>query len=336
MKIYLIAFLLIIGILLLSSLSLTLGSVTIPIQKIGAILFSDQEVKESWRLIIFNFRIPKLITACFVGAGLSVSGLLMQTLFRNPLAEPYILGISSGASLGVSIVVLVGGVALQSLMAVLGSWVVIFASIVGSITVMLIITLLASRFKDVAGLLIVGVMIGSATSAIMIMLQYFSNAQQVQDYLIWTLGSLGNVTWEKLPYLIGFVILSISFSFGILNSLNAYLLGEEYAMSLGVNIRKVRFIVILSSSISAAVITAFCGPIGFIGIAVPHFTRILLKTSNHKKVIPISILVGANVMLFCDIIATAPWSETVFPINAITALLGAPIVISVLLKRKGL
>ncbi len=324
-------FLILFGVLLLIFLAdISLGSVTIPIDAIISSLFGSEVEQDSWKRIILDFRLPRAITAVLVGSGLAVCGLQMQVLFRNPLAGPFVLGISSGASLGVALVVL-AGIGLG--WAAFTPWISAIAAAVGSGLVFLLVLVVASRVKDSTTLLIFGLMFGSATGAIVSVLQYFSEAEDIQIYLLWTFGSLGGVTYSDLGILAPLVIIGIGLGFGMVKSLNALLLGETYAGSLGINVKRSRLGIIVSASLLAGVITSFCGPIAFIGIAIPHLTRIILPTSDHKVVYPVTILTGAIALLICDIISQLPGSQLVLPINAVTALVGAPVVIWLVLKK---
>ncbi|MEO1049555.1 MAG: iron ABC transporter permease [Bacteroidota bacterium] len=322
-------------VLILFLLDISLGSVHIPPGDIINILTGGEGEKPTWSAIILQFRLPKALTAILAGAALSISGLQMQTLFRNPLAGPFVLGISSGASLGVAIVVLagaaIGGVFLQS---GLNHWILILAATAGSSAVLFLVVLVSLRIQDSMGLLIIGLMFGSATGAIVSMLQFFSSAEQIQVYLIWTFGSLGGLDWSELYMLLPVVIIGIAIAVSLIKPLNAFLLGEHYAQSLGLNIRKSRNWIIISTSLLAGSVTAFCGPIAFIGLAVPHLGRMLFSTSDHKVLLPATVFIGMIIMLGCDIVSQLPGSQQVLPINAVTSLLGAPVVIWVILRRR--
>jgi len=285
--------------------------------------------------IIMKFRIPKALTAVFAGVALSVSGLQMQTLFRNPMAGPDVLGISSGASLGVAFVIL----GFSSLIPAgnisgLGNWLLIASACAGAGIVMIVIMLLAIRVRDILTVLILGIMIAGGISSIVIILQYFTSETMLRAYVIWTMGSLGNLTPDQLRILGITITAGLLISLVTLKMLNALLLGETYATSIGVNIRFARGLVFLSTSILAGSITAFCGPIGFIGIAVPHIARMLFRTSNHKVLLPATIITGAIVMLLSDIISQLPGSDKVLPVNSVTSLLGIPVVIWVIVKGR--
>ena len=316
-------------------INISLGSVSIPTKEIFSILFGGDSVKESWEIIILNFRLPKAITAILVGSGLSISGLLMQTLFRNPLAGPFVLGISSGASLGVALLILgssvFGGFFLT---ASISNWSLPIAASLGAFLVLSAVIIAANKVRNTMSILIIGLMFGSLTSAIISVLAYFSEAEQIQQYLFWSFGSLGNLSWNELLvfsiiYIIGFLA-----TITIIKPLNSFLLGENYAKSLGINIKKNRTIILLITSLLTGVITAFSGPIAFIGLAVPHITRLFFTTSNHKILIPSVSIIGAIVLLVCDCIAQLPTSEFTLPINAITSLFGAPVVIWLLVRKK--
>jgi iron complex transport system permease protein len=316
--------------------SISLGSVYIPFGKIFAILTGSPAEESGWENIIFQFRLPKAITAILVGSGLGVSGLLMQTLFRNPLAGPFVLGISSGASLGVAVAILAGvsfGTGLAQL-GIGGNWILVFAASLGAFAVLSVVILVSLRIRDSMSLLIIGLMFGSATGAIVSVLQFFSKAESVQAYLIWTFGSLGGLTWEELKIFIPVVAVALAWAYTLSKPLNALLLGDQYARSMGLNIRRIRLIIILVTSLLAGTITAFCGPIAFIGIAIPHITRLIFNTANHRLLFPMVIICGAILMLFCDIIAQVPGREYTLPINAVTSVLGAPVVIWLVIRRK--
>ena len=327
---------LIIGAVLFFLLDLFLGSVKIPFKNIISIILGGIPEKESWSIIILESRLPKAIAAILCGAALSVSGLQMQTLFRNPLAGPYILGISSGAGLGVAIFIMglsFLGVSTSSLVISANSGVII-ASILGSFGVLAILLSIINRLKDIMTVLILGIMIGSVITAIIGIIQYFSQDTQLKSFIMWTMGDLSSITNNQLILLAPVVIVGLGLSFVVSKNLNAYLLGEEYATSLGVNIKQSRIIIILITSILTGSITAYCGPIGFIGIVIPHLARITSNSSDHKILIPLSILLGINVLLIADIISQLPGLEQSLPINSITSLIGIPFIIWIILKNK--
>ncbi|MCB0447652.1 MAG: iron ABC transporter permease [Gelidibacter sp.] len=314
--------------------NVSLGSVSIPTLEIFKSLIGDID-NESWQYIVQDYRLPKAFTAILVGSGLGISGLLMQTLFRNPLAGPFVLGISSGASLGVALVILGSGIfggVFASLL--ISKWSVVIAASLGSFLVLLAVMIVSSRVRDTMAILIIGLMFGSITAAVVSVLSYFSSAEQLQQYIFWGFGSLGNLSWQEL------FIFFIIYSFGIVLSiasikgLNTLLLGENYAKSLGLNLKQSRLVIIIATSLLAGTITAFAGPIAFIGLAIPHMTRQIFNTSNHKTLLPAVFLFGAIVMLICDSIAQLPTSDYTLPINAITSLIGAPVVIWLLLRKR--
>jgi iron complex transport system permease protein len=319
-------------------MNLLLGSVVIPLNQILAIIFNDFVGKESWRIIVIESRLPKAIAAVLSGAALSVSGLQMQTLFRNPLAGPYILGISSGAGLGVALFVMglsILGISLSDFDLIADYGLIIF-SVLGSISVLLILLAVISRLKDVMTVLILGIMIGSVITAIIGIIQYFSFDPQLKSFIMWTMGDLGAVTLSKSRILSIVVGIGLLISFSISKRLNAYLLGEDYAKSLGINIRSTRIIVVLTTAILAGSITAFCGPIGFIGIIIPHIARMLSRSSDHKTLTILSILLGINIMLIADVIAQLPGNDNSLPINSITSLIGIPFIIWIIIKNKSI
>ncbi|SHE90749.1 iron complex transport system permease protein [Psychroflexus salarius] len=316
-------------------LSLSLGSVYIPFLEVLKALSFQTLDNETWQYIIQNYRLPKTITSILVGGALSLCGLLMQTLFRNPLAGPYVLGLSSGASLGVALVVL-GSSSLGFVLSaeISERWVIVLASSLGSFLVMLSILATAKRLKDTMALLIVGLMFSSITSAIVNVLSFFSSSDELQKYIFWSLGSLGNLSWSEIGLLSICCGLGILLSIILIKPLNALLMGEHYATSLGINIKQTRLLVITATCLVAGAITAFTGPIAFIGLAVPHLTRQLVKTTNHIILVPSVVLFGASLLLLCDSIAQLPFSELSLPINAVTSIIGAPVVIWLLVKQK--
>ena len=316
-------------------LNISLGSITIPIKDIFNSIVNGSCSKESWNYIILNYRLPKAIVAILVGIGLSISGLLMQTLFRNPLAGPYVLGLSSGASLGVA-TVLLGAAFLPAFLSefFLSSFGIILASSLGSFLVLLSVLAIAQRLRDTMAILIVGLMFGSLTSAIVGSLTYFSTAEQLQKFTFWSLGNLGNLSWNSIGILCCCVVIGLLLSISSIKPLNALLLGENYAKSLGMNYKKTKYIIIFATSLLAGSITAFAGPIAFIGLAVPHIAKLVFQTSNHKILFWSTLLFGAIIMLICDIISQVPGTEIILPINAVTSIFGAPIVIWLLVRKR--
>lgn len=320
-------------VLLFFILDLFLGSVSLRAADVVGALFSDKH--GHLETIVYKFRLPKAITALVVGIGLSLSGLQMQTIFRNPMAGPDVLGITSGASLGVAFVILgfsgdISNATLQGY----GNWILVASSWAGAGAIMMVILFIATRIKDIMTILILGIMLSSGISALVILMQYFSSESLLKAYVIWTMGSLGNLTTSQLNVLIISVLAGILLSLASSKILNALLLGENYAGSIGLNVKFARIIIFSCTSILAGSVTAFCGPIGFIGIAVPHMARILFRTSDHKILIPGTILLGGAVMLISDIISQLPGSEKVLPLNAVTSLIGIPVVIWVILRNR--
>ncbi len=318
-------------------LNISFGQVAIPVKEVFKTILGSNSSKETWDYIILNFRLPKAITAILVGIGLSISGLLMQTLFRNPMAGPYVLGLSSGSSLGVAFLILGSGILPNFFTEiVLSSSGIIIASIAGSFFVLLLILIVSNALKDTMSILIVGLMFSSFSSAIVSVLSYFSSAEQLQKFSFWSMGNIGNVSWQNIIYLSICVFIGILLSVKSIKLLDGLLLGENYARSLGINIKKTRLLVIFATSILAGSITAFAGPIAFIGLAVPHLAKLLFQTSNHKTLLIATLLIGAILMLFCDTVSQMPGMDFTLPINAITSIIGAPIVIWLILNRKSI
>ncbi|MFI0428031.1 FecCD family ABC transporter permease [Mariniflexile sp. HMF6888] len=335
-KTYKLSFLVLFMILMLCFLTnISLGSVYIPLKDVFNSLIGSSTEQETWQHIIQNYRLPKALTAILVGSGLGISGLLMQTLFRNPLAGPFVLGISSGASLGVALVILgssvFGGIFMTFL---ISKWSIVIAASLGSFLVLLAVLMVSLKVRDTMAILIIGLMFASITAAIVSVLSYFGSAQQLQQYIFWGFGSLGNLSWDELMIFFIIYCLGLIISLASVKSLNTMLLGENYAKSLGLNIKRSRFVIIIATSLLAGTITAFTGPIAFIGLAIPHLTRQVFNTSNHKILLPAVFLFGAIVMLICDSIAQVPNSDYTLPINAITSLVGAPVVIWLLVRKR--
>lgn len=328
-------FLLTLGLVLLFFVNISFGSITIPFKEIYTSLTGGQASKSTWEYIIINYRLPKAITAILVGMGLSISGLLMQTLFRNPLAGPYVLGLSSGASLGVAFVILGASLLPPFLSTILlSSYGVVLASTIGSSFVLLAVLMVSQQIRDTMAILIVGLMFGSFTSAIVGVLTYFSSAEQLQKFTFWSMGNLGNLSWSSILILTVCVGIGLLFSLFSIKPLNALLLGENYARSLGLNFKKTRLIIIFATSILAGSITAYAGPIAFIGLAVPHIAKLVFQTSNHSVLYWSTLLLGASIMLICDVISELPGLEITLPINAVTSIIGAPVVIWLLVRKR--
>jgi iron complex transport system permease protein len=334
-------FLLLLFLLILAfALSLTLGSVSIPLEQVVRILLGGEGDKASWTTILFDFRLPKAVTAALVGAALAVAGLQMQTLFRNPLADPFILGISSGARLGVALVVLgigVGGaLTFVAGLGLFGNLTLALAASLGAGSVLGAVLLVARRVQNTLTLLVIGLMFGYLASAAVTLLIYFSQPERVQVFSLWSSGSFGGVTWEQMSVFAPVALMGLLLGFVMIKPLNALLLGDDYARSLGLNVRRARFWVILSASLLAGVSTAFCGPIWFIGVAVPHVARSLLNTADHRALLPASLLMGASFALIADVIAQLPGSQHILPLNVVMSLFGVPIILWIILRQRQL
>ena len=323
----------------LFALSLGFGSVSIPLDSVLAILWDGAGEKPSWTHIIHSIRLPRALTAVLAGAALSASGLQMQTLFRNPLADPFILGISAGASLGVALVVLGTGVTGGGLLAglgFLGQAGVVAAAVAGAALVLVLVLLVGRRLQHAMTLLILGLMFGYLTGAVVSVLLYFSIPEQVQAYVLWTFGSFGAVTWGQLAILGPVVLAGLGIAGLLVKPLNALLLGETYARSMGLGARRARLWIIASAALLAGAVTACCGPIGFLGVAVPHLCRALFNTSDHRVLLPACLLSGGMLAVAADLVARLPGTQATLPLNAVTALIGAPVVTWIILRRRSL
>lgn len=315
-------------------LDLIIGNVVIPLRELQQMLsFGTKQSSSVFTVIFFEMRLPKALSAILVGAGLSVSGIFMQSLFRNPLAGPFTLGVSSGASLGVALFVMSGAFSGSLFISWLGMSV---SAIIGAFLILSIVLLISYRVSDGVSLLIIGIMLGSLTTAIISILQYFSQAEELQNFIVWTFGSLSGITWQQLKILAPIVLFTCLFSLMLAKPLNALLLSDNYANSIGVNVKQIRFFIIVISGVLAGIITAFAGPIAFIGIAVPHLARNIFQTTNHRILIPAVLLLGSLIMLICDMISQLPIFTGPIPINSVTSLFGAPVVIWVIFRNKRL
>ena len=312
---------------------LLIGNVRIPLTDIAGILFTGQCATDEWITIIREFRLPKAIAAILAGMALSVSGLQMQTVFRNPLAGPYVLGISAGASLGVAIMMMGLGMTAGYITGVASNWMIVLAAFLGASAVLFLIFSVSLRIRDVMTILILGIMFGSITTSLISILQYFSNESVLKSFTVWTMGSLNGVTTEQLKILAPCVFCGLAVSLLTVKSLNAMLLGENYARSLGVNIIASRLLIFFSTGILAGSVTAFCGPIGFVGIAVPHICRIVFRTADQRILLAGSVLAGATVMLISDLISLLPKNGMVLPINSVTAFIGIPVIIWIIVRN---
>lgn len=327
--------LLLLALLLLFVLDLSLGSVRIPLFEIFDILLSRESTQAVWTDIVWDFRMTKALTCVLAGSALAAAGLQMQTLFRNALAGPDVLGLSSGASLAVALIFMNPATGV-SLISTPNPLVVSIAASLGCLGVLIIMLWVARKLQDHVSLLIVGLMVGAATSSIVSVLQYISKAEEMQVYILWTFGSLGGLNWGEIQVLATALFFGVALAFASIKSLNAWLLGDHYAKSLGINMERSRVTIILSASILTGAVTAFCGPIAFVGLAVPHLTRLVIDSHNHKTLIPAVLVGGAALLLFCDIISQLPGTAYVLPINALTALIGAPVVIWIIIRNKKL
>ncbi len=312
-------------------LDLIFGSVSIPLKTALSALFGNGT--ESDVQIIQNIRLPKAITAVLSGMALSVCGILMQTLFRNPLAGPYVLGVNSGANLGVALVMLSSSFIGMELNSFLSDLSIVTAAVIGALTVLLLVMAVAKKIKNNTGLLLAGIMLGQMVAAVQSLLEYFSDAESLKSFVLWNMASISNTTLSDLILLAPLVIILCVLSLLLMKRLDVLLLGEDYANSLGLNVKQLRLVIIITTGVLSGVVTAFCGPIAFIGIAIPHLSRLFLKTSLHKYIIPASIILGPCVMLLCDIICQLPANGVLLPLNVITSVIGAPVVLYLLLKN---
>lgn len=325
--------------LVLFLLTIAAGSVTIPLDDVVRVLLGAEPDRPPWATIVTDIRLPRAVTAALAGAALGVGGLLMQTLFRNPLADPFILGVSAGASLGVALVVLLAGTAGTTLvggLGVFGNLGVAGAAAAGAATVTVAVLLVSRRMTSPATVLIVGLMFGYATAAVVSVLIHsgFGRFERVRAYIAWGFGSFGGTTWSQLQILGPCVVAGLVLAVLLTKQLNALLLGDRYASSMGVNVGRARVVVVLAASMLAGVVTAFCGPIAFVGVAVPHMARGLLRTSDHRLLVPAVVVVGGVVALAAGLVAQLPGQDATLPLNAVTSLIGAPVVVVLLLRLR--
>lgn len=321
---------LVVVIILLCAISLVHGSVDIPLTNVYAILYGDDGQRESWKYIVLDNRLPQMLTALLAGGALAVSGLLLQTVFRNPLAAPDIFGITSGASLAVALLALAPGVAASL---TLSSLSYVAAAFVGAIVVTATIWSIGKMLRNNVMLIIIGVMIGYLSYSAITLLNFFATKEGVKNFAVWGMGNFGNVSMEQMPVFASLAILGSLSTLLLVKPLNAMLLGERYAENLGVNVQRTRNLLILITGLLTAVVTAFCGPIAFVALAVPHIARLLLRTSDHRHLLPITILMGSVVALFCNVLTTLPGDLGILPLNAVTPIIGAPVIIYVIIKR---
>lgn len=319
---------------LLLMLNLLVGSVSIPTQDVLAILSGQDVGKPSWQFIILQSRLPQALTALLCGAALSTSGLLLQTSFQNPLAGPSIFGINSGAALGVALVMLLlGGSVSTALFSVGGAWAVLLAAFVGAMAVTGIIFMFAQWVKSSVMLLIIGMMIGYLASSAIALLNFFATQEGVKSFTMWGMGNFGGVSLSQLPMFTGAIVIGLVGSVLLIKPLNALLLGETYARNLGVDVRSVRSWLLVITGWLTAVTTAYCGPVAFIGLAVPHLARLVIGTDNHLQLLPITMAMGALIALLCQLVCVLPGSQGILPLNAVTPLIGAPVIIYIIWKR---
>lgn len=316
-------------------LNMTFGAVNIPLRDVVAIVCGDGTEKESWRFIVLGSRLPQAITAILSGGALAVSGLMLQTAFRNPLADPSIFGISSGSGLGVALVMLLfGGSVAAGSFSTTGFAAILIAAFIGAMVVMMIIFFFSTVVRNSAMLLIIGIMIGYISSSAISMLNFFATEEGVKSYLVWGLGNFGGVSMQQMPAFASVCILGLIAALMQIKPLNALLLGDNYAENLGVNIRHVRNSLLVITGLLTAVVTAFCGPISFIGLAVPHIARLIITTDDHRMLMPATILTGAVIALICNIVCVLPGDGGIIPLNVVTPIMGAPVIIYVIMKGR--
>lgn len=329
--------LLVTGIMVMLAVNLFIGSVNIPAGEVCDILIGKEDVKSSWRFIVMESRLPQAITAILCGAALSLSGLLLQTVFRNPLADPSVFGISSGAGLGVAVVTLLfGGSIVTSSFSLSGFMAVSLAAFLGAALVTFIILFVSSKVRNSILLVIIGIMIGYIASSAITMLNFFATEEGVKSYVVWGMGNFSSVSSGYMPIFSIIIILSVISSALLIKPLNVFMLGDEYAENLGINTMRLRNVVLLITGVLVAVSTAFCGPIAFIGLSVPHISRILMRTDDYRRILPATVLTGSLMALVCIFVCNLPGNRGVIPLNAITPLMGAPVVIYVITRRNKL
>ena len=327
--------LLVAGIIVLFAMSLIVGSVRIPLADVCDILFDKFDGKESWKYIVMENRLPQALTAMLCGASLAVCGLMLQTAFRNPLAGPDVFGISSGAGLGVAIVMLfLGGSVSTTLFTVSGFLAILTSAFIGAIVVTMIILFLSTMVRNSVLLLIVGLMVGYVSSSAVALLNFFASEEGVKSYMVWGMGNFGGVSMDHMLLFALLCLVGIIASIFLIKPLNIMLLGTQYAESLGINIRQIRNLLLVTVGLLTAVTTAFCGPISFIGLAIPHISRLLFRTDNHQILLPGTVLTGTVIALFCNLICYLPGELGIIPLNAVTPLIGAPVIIYVIIKRR--
>jgi iron complex transport system permease protein len=316
-------------------IDLMTGPVKIPVSQVFSSLLHMKSENELWNSVLFDFRVPKALTAVAAGAALAVSGLQMQTIFRNPLAGPDVLGISSGASLGVAVVVMgFGSFFSMNRFPYFSSWMQIVAGCAGSAAVLVVVAAVSMRVRDIMTILILGILFGSAISAVVSILQYFSEQTVMRTFIIWSMGNLGSLTRSQLNALLISIFTGLTMTLFTIKKLNVLLAGETYARSLGINLRSSRLMIFFSTAVLTGSVTAFCGPVGFVGVAVPHIARTVLRSSNHRLTVPGSILAGGILLLLSDVISQVPSRDSILPVNAVTSLLGIPVVIWIIFRNR--
>ena len=327
--------LLVASIIVLFAMNLIVGSVRIPLADVCDILFDKFDGKESWKYIVMENRLPQALTAMLCGASLAVCGLMLQTAFRNPLAGPDVFGISSGAGLGVAIVMLfLGGSVSITMFTVSGFLAILTSAFIGAIVVTMIILFLSTMVRNSVLLLIVGLMVGYVSSSAVALLNFFASEEGVKSYMVWGMGNFGGVSMDHMLLFALLCLVGIIASIFLIKPLNIMLLGTQYAESLGINIRQIRNLLLVTVGLLTAVTTAFCGPISFIGLAIPHISRLLFRTDNHQILLPGTVLTGAVIALFCNLVCYLPGELGIIPLNAVTPLIGAPVIIYVIIKRR--
>ncbi|MFY0627509.1 MAG: iron ABC transporter permease [Reichenbachiella sp.] len=316
--------------------NLLIGSVMIPPKEALMTILGMGDKNEIWSRIIFDHRLPRVITAVMAGSSLSICGLYMQTFFRNPLAGPYVLGVSAGASLGIAVLVLGSGLFGAYFIVVTSKLSMVIASVLGASLVFIVIIIFSKSVNDHTSLLIIGLMFSSATSALVSVLQFFSTSEDIQSYLMWTFGDLASVTNSELYILVPIILIGWIGSMFLVKTMNIYLLGDQYARNAGLNIVRSRYLIISLTALMSGTVTAFCGPIAFIGLATPHIARMIINDADHRKLLPYSAIIGSGIMLVCDIISRLPGLPQTLPLNAVTSILGGPLVIYLIVKKNNL
>ncbi|EFA43698.1 iron chelate uptake ABC transporter, FeCT family, permease protein [Hallella bergensis DSM 17361] len=330
MKTRLLYFVLSLAIVFLCGVGLVHGSVDIPLHEIWNVIFGNDVQKESWRFIIIENRLPQVITALLAGGALTVSGLLLQTAFRNPLAAPDIFGVTSGAALAVALLTLAPAVSASYMVSGLSS---VTAAFIGAVAVTTLIWTVGKMVHNHVMLIIIGIMIGYLASSAITLLNFFATKEGVKSFAVWGMGNFGNVSMNQMPFFATVTLLATSATLLLIKPLNALLMGENYAENLGINVHRVRNILLVVTGLLTAIVTAFCGPIAFIALAVPHIARLLLQTSDHRHLLPVTILTGCVVALLCNVLTTLPGESGILPLNAVTPIIGAPIIIYVIIKE---